>query len=52
MTKLTLENENGEYSIAIKEEEINLYNVFQHLIIPILLSAGYSADSINEQLSE
>lgn len=37
MTKLTLENENGEYSIAIKEEEIDLDDVFRYLIIPILL---------------
>lgn len=52
MTKLTLETEYGTYSVEVNEDDMNITDVFDRLLIPVLLSAGYDEHSIKEQLAD
>lgn len=49
-TKITLENQYGTFTVETKEHEITLVEVFENLIIPVLLSAGYHNESIKDYL--
>ena len=48
MTKLTLENCYGVYSVEIPEEDFTVEDVVDELMVPVLLSAGYSRNGIDE----
>lgn len=50
-TKLTLENENGVYSVQIDRIEITLDEFFQELALPVLLAAQYSEKQVREALN-
>lgn len=50
-TELRLSNENGEYSIRLRIIEMNIQDVFENLVVPVLLAAGYSNDAINAYLN-
>ena len=50
-TTLTLTNENGEYIISLKQEEMRLDDIFENMVIPLLKAAGYSEESINGWLN-
>lgn len=47
-TKLTLENEYGIYAVEVNKSNMEISDVFETLIAPILLAAGYSTDNIKE----
>lgn len=51
-TKLTLSTEYGEYSICLNKIDMDIYDIFGNMIIPVLISAGYSENSINDGLKE
>jgi len=40
-TKITLENENGEYSVAVNNVQMNIDGLIDDIIRPMLLAAGY-----------
>jgi hypothetical protein len=50
-TKLTLSNENGEYAVHVRIGEMNIGEMFENLIVPVLLAAGYSPTVVDEYLS-
>lgn len=50
MSKITLENENGVYSIQCCDEQLKIDDVFDYLIIPMLLAAGYHPETINRYI--
>lgn len=49
-TKLTLENENGTYSVEIPRTELNLDSIFEELWLPALYAAGYHPESVARYL--
>ena len=51
-TRITLENENGTYSIEVKRERMNLVDAFEDLVVPLLLACGYSQQIIDEYLAD
>lgn len=52
MTKLTLENKDGVYSVQLDRMCMNIHDVMQEIVGPVLLAAGYHPDHINEYLTE
>lgn len=46
MLKLTFENEQGVFSVAIREEMLPLEGVIDQLVVPVLLAATYSPQVI------
>lgn len=52
MSKITLTDENGTYSIEITEIETDLAMVCERLICPVLRAAGYHDDSIKSMFSD
>jgi len=52
MTEITFKNENGEYTIRVPQEGMTLNSVFEYIIEPVLLAAGYSKELIDEYISE
>ena len=51
MSKITLENQYGEYSVSTKKEDLHIAEMFDDLVIPVLLAAGYHQGSIDEYLN-
>lgn len=52
MTRVTLENENGKYSIEVEFNELTLGELVTDLIIPALLAAGYSPSLVSGLILE
>ena len=46
-TKITMNNENGDYTIKVPHIQMNIGDVVQELIIPILKAVGYGEKSID-----
>ncbi len=51
MTRLTLENENGKYTVEIEGDGMDIDGMWEELIRPILLVANFHPDSINRFLN-
>jgi hypothetical protein len=51
-TKVTLENENGIFSVQLDQVEMTLHDMVELLVEPALLAAGFSQGLINECLRE
>lgn len=49
-TAITLENENGQYRIKIPKTALNISDMFEDLIEPLLVAAGFSQDTIDDYL--
>ena len=47
-TELTLKNENGEYIIKVNEVSMTLSDLYEHVMKPLLLAAGYSEKTIDD----
>jgi hypothetical protein len=45
-TTITLENENGRYSISVPLTEMGCRAVVEDLVQPLLLAAGYSPGAV------
>ena len=50
MPKITFENRHGIYSIEHYEEIETLDDVFEMLIQPVLIAAGFHPDNIKEEI--
>lgn len=50
MTRVTLENENGIYTVEIPGEELNLPTLLSDAIAPVLMAAGYSDQIVKDWL--
>lgn len=50
-TKLTLENEHGAFSVELSRDSMPLPDAIEYLIEPLLIAAGYDAESVREALS-
>ena len=46
-TKITMKNENGDYTIKVPHIQMNIGDVVQELIIPILKAVGYGEKGID-----
>jgi len=49
-TAVTISNCFGDYSIEIKDTDMTVDQMFEELIIPVMLAAGYQAKSIEDYL--
>ena len=52
MTKLTLENQYGKYSVEVPDDDLPLSTIMQSLFVPVLLSASYNYNNIAEWFPE
>ena len=50
MTKLTLENIYGKYTIEVPDDNMAMQKVVDDLIIPVLLAAGFHPKTIEEYI--
>ena len=49
-TTITLENENGVYSVHVDLEQMNIKEMADQLLFPVLSAAGYTSDTIRRIL--
>lgn len=49
-TTLTFKDRYGTYSISLNEDELTLIEVMDRLVVPVLTSAGFSAESFDKML--
>lgn len=47
-TKITLKDAYGEYNIEVPRTDLSIDEVFDDLVRPVLLAAGYSKEIIDE----
>lgn len=52
MSKITLENEFGTYTIDSKKEVEHINDVMDYLVMPLLLAAGYQPSTIKEGIED
>ena len=50
-TEITLRNKYGEYTIRVPQGDLLISEMFDDLIMPALLAAGYHQESIDNWLS-
>ena len=50
-TNMSLTTENGTVTISVNKDDMTLFDLFDQVIKPLLLAAGYSEASINELTS-
>lgn len=50
MTKLTLKNRYGRYQIELDREDLTFDELFEELVRPLMLAAGYTEHTIDEYL--
>ena len=50
MRKITLEDEYGTYSVETTQDPVTIDQIFEGLIIPVLLAAGFGEGTINDYL--
>ncbi len=50
-TKITLENEHGSFSVELSRDSMSLSDAVEYLVEPLLIAAGYDAESVREALS-
>lgn len=41
MTKITLENSYGIYTIQVPQDDMNIDSIYENLIIPVLCASGF-----------
>lgn len=49
-TEIILRNENGEYAVKVYETGLDMNQLVNDVIVPVLLAAGYSQTTIDEYL--
>ena len=49
-TTMTLENENGSYSVSVPCGELRIDDLITDILIPVLLAAQYSKEAIEKAL--
>jgi hypothetical protein len=47
-TELTLKNENGESTVKVNDFSMTLADLYEHVIQPLLLAAGYQQKTIDD----
>ena len=52
MTSITLSTQHGNYTISLPKDDMNINEVMQELVKPVLLAATYQPESINEYIPE
>ena len=52
MTSITLSTQDGNYTISLPKDDMNIDEVMQELIKPVLLAATYQPENINEYIPE
>ena len=50
-TTMTLENENGSYSVSVPRGELRIDDLITDILVPVLLAAQYSRECIEEAMS-
>lgn len=48
---IELRDENGTYRVTRDVADVSLDNIFEDLIVPVLLAAGYRLESIEKYLA-
>ena len=51
-TTLTLTNNYGECSVPVNSVEMGAHALFDELVVPVLLAAGYARNAIFEAANE
>jgi hypothetical protein len=49
-SRITLENEYGTYSISTHSSDMDIVEIFNTLIIPLLKAAGYAEKTVEDYL--
>ena len=52
VTKITLENESGTYSVSIQHDKLDMGEVVEYLLNPVLMAAGYGDEPITVVFAE
>jgi hypothetical protein len=52
MTSITFCNQHGNFTISLPKDDMNLNEVMQELIKPVLLAATYQPENINEYIPD
>ena len=52
MTSIEFENEYGRYTISMEEDIVQIDNVMQELVKPLLLAAGFQPESVSEYIPD
>ena len=46
MTKITLETQYGSATIAVNQDDMNISDLWEQVIEPLLLAAGYHPETV------
>lgn len=52
MTSITLSTQDGNYTISLGKDDMNMEEVMGDLIRPLLLAAGYQPETISEYIEQ
>ena len=50
MTKITLEDQYGKYTVEVKQDDMPLDDLIEHLVRPLLIVTGYNEETIKKHL--
>lgn len=51
-TKITLTTVYGTVTVEVNKTDLNMYDLIQEVIKPVLLASGYQPATVNEALGE
>lgn len=51
MTKVTIENEFGKYTVEVDKDDMNLSELLDQLVLPALLSVGYHRSTLDKYIN-
>ena len=51
-TKITLTTVYGTTTVEVNKTDLNMYDLIQEVIKPVLLASGYQPATVNEALGE
>jgi hypothetical protein len=50
MTRIELKTKYGSYIVEVNEDDLDIYEVVEQLVVPVLTAAGYAPDNVREAL--
>ena len=51
-TTISLNDGYGSYTVEVDKVDMSMDEVFQELVIPVLLASGYQRENINQWITE
>lgn len=50
-TVITIENQYGRYQVAVKRGDLSITDIMNDCVIPVLIAAGYSEQTLKDLLA-